>query len=65
MIFHNDALCTRALKAWNTEEVVHGNRQVMQWGLLFHQDVGTIFQEIKSYALERDVVGVPIQIAAT
>lgn len=60
MIFHNDALCTRALKAWNAEEVIHGDGQVMQQGPLFHQDVGTIFQEIKSYTLERDVVGVPV-----
>lgn len=65
MVFHNDALCTRAIKAWNAEEVVHGNGQVMQRGLLFHQYIGTILQEIKSYTLERDVVWVPIYITAT
>lgn len=65
MIFHNDALCTRAVKAWNANEVVHSNGQVMERGPLLHQYVGAILHEVKSYTLERDVVGVPINIAAT
>lgn len=65
MISDNDALCTSALKACNAEVVVHNNGQVVQRGPLFHQYVGTFLLEVKSYTLERDVVGVPICITAT
>lgn len=60
LIFQYDALCTRPDEAWHTEKVVHRNGQMMSWERFLHQDVGTVLQEIKTYALERDVVGISI-----
>ena len=65
LIHHDDAFSTGAIKAWHTEEVVHSNGQMITWCLLFHQYVGAVFQEIKGYALERYVVGVPVKFTAT
>lgn len=65
LIFHNNSFNTGAWEWWCTVEIVHHNGQVMLWGLLFHEGVGAVFQEIKSYSTERDVVWVSVELTAT
>lgn len=61
----NDAFGARAWQALDAEVVVNGNSEVMPWKPLLHQDVCTVFQEVKSHALEGDVVGIAVHLTAT
>lgn len=65
LILQDDAFSTGTLEAWHTVVVIHSNGQMMTWRLLLYQDVRAVVQVIKGYALERDVVGVSINLTAT